>query len=249
MYLENTCLASVHLPEVVNASFHCMLVLCLSLLVSKWKGWKYNEKYENMKMRGRFDKHSYKIPVSNQLFGRLFLLASVLVSLIYYCYCMSRWPATFFTSRGSWINIWAKLGWFPAKATSRGRKLVQMASFSRKMSHSASPPGGKIAQMARHGVTRKSWQRPRPGWTPRDSGVNTDTIYWLMTSWYHHVVVLLINNWTAPQRNGSRLSYIIYASIRWSLMPWRRTESGNQRPPCDMSHITWHRYQSRWFRL
>ena len=53
---------------------------------------------ENMKMRGRFDKHSYKIPVSNPPFGRLFLLASALVSLprvIYYYYCMSRWPASF----------------------------------------------------------------------------------------------------------------------------------------------------------
>ena len=74
------------------------------------------------------------------------------------------------------------------KATSHGIKWVQMASFSRKMSPSAfsrrcqAPPGGKIAQMARHGVTRKGWQVPRPGWTPRDSGVNTHTIYWLMTS-------------------------------------------------------------------
>ena len=30
------------------------------------------------------------------------------------CYCMSRWPASF-SHRGSWINIWAKLDWFPAK--------------------------------------------------------------------------------------------------------------------------------------
>ena len=87
----------------------------------------------------------------------------------------------------------------------------------------------------------KAGRGPQPGLSPGDYGVNTVTIYWLMTSWYHHIVVLLINDWAAPQCSGSRLSYIIYASIRWSLMPWHRTASGNQRPPCEMSHITWHR--------
>ena len=52
------------------------------------------------------------------------------------------------------------------------------------------------------------------------------------------------DKWAAPQLNGSRFSYMIYASISWSLTPWHRTASGNQRPPCEMSHITWHRYQS-----
>ena len=141
------------------------------------------------------------------------------------------------------------------KATSRGRKWAQMASFSRKMSLSAfsrrcqALPGGETAQMEDTVSHVKAGRGPRPGWTPCDSSVNTDTIYWLMTSWYHHVVVLLINDWAAPQRNGSPLSYIIYESIRWSLMPWRRTVSGNQWPPCEMSHITWHRYQSRRFHL
>ena len=50
------------------------------------------------------------------------------------------------------------------KATSRGRKWAQMTSFSRKMSPPAfsrrcqAPPGGKTAQMTRHGVTREGWQ-------------------------------------------------------------------------------------------
>ena len=81
-------------------------------------------------------------------------------------------------------------------------------------------PGAARRRNRANGKTRvshvKTGRGPRPGWTPRDSGVNTDTIYWLMTSWYHHVVVLLINGWAAPQRNGSRLSYMIYAPISWS---------------------------------
>ena len=50
------------------------------------------------------------------------------------------------------------------KATSRGRKWAQIASFSRKMSPPAfsrrcqAPPGGETAQMTRHGVTREGWQ-------------------------------------------------------------------------------------------
>ena len=142
------------------------------------------------------------------------------------------------------------------KATSRGRKWAQIISFSRKMSPSAfswryqAPPGGEKTRKWQDTVSHvKAGRGPRPGLTPGDSDVNTDAISWLMTSWYHHVAVLLINDWAAPQRNDSRLSYMIYASISWSLTPWRRTAPGNQRPPCEMSHITWHRYQSRRFRL